>query len=105
VWLREPAAPDQVKREFLLKVLLARTLEPDMLKEHLERRRQETRGLSGTLGRLHAQPSRQVNGHHTWVIEYALEMCEAEIRWLDHMERALLAGEIQEEDISVAGPG
>ena len=104
-WLREPAAPDQVKREFLLKVLLARSLEPDILDEHLERRRQEIRELGDALERLYAQPGKQVNGHHAWVIEYALEMCEAEMRWLDRMERTLLAGETQEEEMTVAGLG
>ncbi len=94
LWLREPAAADQVRREFLLKVLLARNLEPEPLNEHLQRRREETEALCDALEMMYAQPDRHINGAHAWVIDYAREMCRAELHWLDRVERALLSGEL-----------
>src|SRR5690606_27578085 len=37
-WLRKPAAADQVRREFLVKVLFARDLDPEELTAHLRDR-------------------------------------------------------------------
>jgi DNA-binding PadR family transcriptional regulator len=88
-WLREPAGSDQVKREFLLKVLLSHNLETEVLADHLERRRAETEALQARLLQLHAQPRKQVNGHHSHIIAYALRLCEAELHWLEQMEASL----------------
>ncbi|MBN1285481.1 MAG: PadR family transcriptional regulator [Anaerolineae bacterium] len=88
-WLREPSEPDKITREFLLKVLLAQNLEPEDFKQHLERRRKETETLYKSLEELKAQPGQRVNGHHNLVIAYAQEMCKAEMRWLDRVERDL----------------
>jgi DNA-binding PadR family transcriptional regulator len=88
-WLRQPSAPDRITREFLLKVLLAQNVEPGHFKEHLERRRAETEAFYTTLNELSIRPDRQVNGQHQLVIEYAQEMCTAEMRWLDRAVQAL----------------
>ena len=98
-WLHEPAMSDQVKREFLLKVLLAHELEATVLKAHLERRRAEVETLRDAMQRLHAQPGKQVNSYHVWVINYALELCEAEIRWLDQMEALWRVDEATDETV------
>lgn len=95
VWLQAPAVPDRITREFLLKVLLAHRLEPGNLEAQLERRRQEAQELCETLEGLSAQPSKQINGQHHWVIAYAQEMCEAEMRWLDRIEQTLSTNEDQ----------
>ena len=91
-WLQEPAAPDLVKREFLLKVLLAKRLQPGELQEHLTRRREALEAQCDALALIDSRPGVQVNGYHTWVIDYAVTLCRAELDWLDRMEEALLAG-------------
>jgi PadR family transcriptional regulator, regulatory protein AphA len=92
-WLREPAVPDRVTREFLLKMLLAHRLPPEHLKAHLGRRRRETEDMCQVLEQLDQQPGKQMNGQHSWVIEYAKVMCEAEIGWLNRVEQSLRESE------------
>jgi len=91
-WLREPAMPDRVTREFLLKIFLAHRLTPEHLEAHLGQRRQETENMCQVLEQLDKQPSKQMNGQHGWVIAYAKAMCEAEIGWLNHIEQSLRNG-------------
>jgi PadR family transcriptional regulator AphA len=84
-WLRQPAEPDHIRRDFLLKLFMARNLPPaDMLDMLLQRRdcmetqlaeqEQATRSLNGNT------PPNQV-----WVSEYVVEMCKAELVWLSRV--------------------
>jgi DNA-binding PadR family transcriptional regulator len=98
-WLQQPSIPDRITREFLLKVFLAKNLEPDHLKEHLEKRRKDTEAFYTTLKELSAQPDRQINGHHQLVIDYAQEICTAEMRWLDRVAQTFsVEGQASDEE-------
>ncbi len=91
-WLYEPASPDRIKREFLLKLLLAHRMDAQAAVQLVAKRREETEALSRKLE--HIGPTQQVNGNHKWVIAYAQALCEAEMRWLDRIDQALQTGEI-----------
>jgi len=82
-WLKQPAAADQVKREFLLKLYLAKNLPPRHLKTMVAARRDEVETLRRTLK---AERDEVSNPWQTWIVNYTLSMCEAEIHWLKQLE-------------------
>jgi len=85
-WLRQPAAADQVKREFLLKLYLAKGLPDDMLRSLLAKRRDDT---EAQLKMLKAEMKSASDRYQEWVIDYALSIAKAEIAWLTQLEAQL----------------
>lgn len=102
-WLRKPAAADQVRREFLVKVLFARDLDPEELTAHLRDRQAEVEGQIAVLEAVCSEPEAQANGYHALVIDYALALYRAELCWLDRVAQAVRAGELL-EDALLLGP-
>jgi DNA-binding PadR family transcriptional regulator len=82
-WLQKPAAADHMKREFLLKVYLAKDLSCEQLHTLIESRRDDVEQMIATLR--HEQTVMQ-EPRHTWVIECILSQCLAEIEWLNKIE-------------------
>lgn len=85
-WLRQPAAADQVKREFLLKLYLAKGLPDDTLRSLLAKRRDETEAQLKTLK---AEMKSASDRYQEWVIDYALAIAKAEIEWITQLEAQL----------------
>ena len=85
-WLRQPAAADQVKREFLLKLYLAKGLPDDTLRSLLAKRRDETEAQLKTLK---AEMKSASDRYQEWVIDYALAIAKAEIDWITQLETQL----------------
>lgn len=81
-WLKQPASTDQVRREFLLKLYLAHNLEPKDVQIMLAMRRAET---EQTVREVLADKARQT-GEKSWLADYTLAMCEAELNWLTDFE-------------------
>ncbi|GAB4520159.1 MAG: hypothetical protein OHK0046_30000 [Anaerolineae bacterium] len=82
-WLRQPAAADQVKREFLLKLYLAKDLSPTFLQALISERRDELERLRHALVEEQADIERP---QQAWVMNYALKLCKAEMDWLEQIE-------------------
>jgi len=82
-WLKEPAAADQIRREFLLKLYLAKDLPAQELLNMLATRRDEVESLFKTL---RAELKTAKNPRQAWVVNYALSVCKAEIDWLSQLE-------------------
>ena len=85
-WLKEPALADQVRREFLLKLYLAKNLGEQELRQLITSRRAETEGMLKTLN---TDRSRTTDTQQQWVTDYALSLCEAEVLWLTQFEGQL----------------
>lgn len=85
-WLRQPAAADQVRREFLLKLYLAKNLSMQDLVSLVVSRRDETRAL---LQALRAERNKTNDPQKAWVTDYALSLCEAEMNWLKDLEEEI----------------
>lgn len=85
-WLKQPAAADQVKREFLLKLYLAKDLPPQHLRSLISTRRGK---MEAMLQSLHEEKDDADSPHQVWVMEYALSLAEAEINWLEQIESEL----------------
>jgi PadR family transcriptional regulator, regulatory protein AphA len=85
-WLKQPASADQVRREFLLKVYLAKNLSAEDLVALVTSRRDETEAL---LKALRAERSENHEPQHVWVTDYALSLCEAEMNWLRELEQEI----------------
>lgn len=82
-WLKRPAAADQVKREFLLKLYLAKDLPNENLRNLLEKRRGETEAMMKSL----KNEVKSVNDvYQELVLDYALSLCKAEIDWINQVE-------------------
>ncbi len=90
-WLTRPAGDDHVRREFFLKLFMARELKGRQLSSMLMQRREATAAQLSAL-----QDSRAAqNGmprNQAWVCEYAIEMCQAELNWLDRLIAQIEAG-------------
>ncbi len=84
-WLKRPAAADQVRREFLLKLYLAKDLSEKDLLVLLSARRGETEALLRFL-RMQREGKDGDNLHRKWVMDYALSLCRAEMDWLKQLE-------------------
>lgn len=82
-WLKQPAAADQVRREFLLKLYLAKDLPAQHLLNLITNRRDE---LEATLQTLRSEKDGVSNPYQAWVVDYSLSLCEAEIDWLQQLE-------------------
>jgi DNA-binding PadR family transcriptional regulator len=82
-WLKQPASADQVRREFLLKLYLAKNLPKQDLLELVANRRDETEAL---LRSLHEEKEQASDTQQVWVADYALSLCQAEMDWLDNLE-------------------
>lgn len=85
-WLSQPAAADQVRREFLLKLYLARHLGEQELRAIVANRRLETEMLLRTLT---ADNRSAKTAEEQWIADYALSMCQAEMNWLERFEAQL----------------
>ncbi len=82
-WLKQPTAADQVRREFLLKLYLARNLgEEDMVALLRMRREQAEVAHKALVKEKRAAETEQ----QAWVADYALMLCQAEIEWLKRVE-------------------
>ncbi len=84
-WLQQPPNDDQVRREFLLKLFMARHLEPDSLKTLLLQRRESSRARLDSLERLRTTASASTPPNQVWVTEYDMEMIQTELKWLDRL--------------------
>lgn len=85
-WLKLPAAADQVRREFLLKLYLAKNLPKQDLLELVANRRDETEAL---LRALHQEKAQAHDTQQIWVADYALSLCKAEMDWLENLATQL----------------
>ncbi|MDX1994326.1 MAG: PadR family transcriptional regulator [bacterium] len=82
-WLKQPPASDQVRREFLLKLYLAKDLSPQQLKSLVATRLDEAQAMWRAL---QAEKNEIDNPRQAWVMEYALSQCKAELDWLQQLE-------------------
>lgn len=82
-WLQKPAAADQIKREFLLKLYLAKDLSQTHLQSLVSTRRDQ---IEETLKTLTTEPEEANNPWQRWIVKYTLSLCKAEIDWLDDLE-------------------
>jgi PadR family transcriptional regulator AphA len=82
-WLRQPPAADQIRREFLLKLYLAKDLPPEDLRHMLVSRRGEAEAM---LRSLRTELKLAKDDRQVWIIDYAVSMCQAEIDWLTQLE-------------------
>jgi len=82
-WLKQPAASDQIRREFLLKLYLARDLSPQQLMILVTNRMDEARAMWRALV---AEKDEINNPRQAWVMDYALSLCKAEMEWLQQLE-------------------
>ncbi|MBC7812614.1 MAG: PadR family transcriptional regulator [Burkholderiales bacterium] len=84
-WLKQPAAADQIRREFLLKLYLAKNLPMQDLLTLVAIRRGETEALLRTL---YAEQDDTSNSdpQQALVMDYALSLCKAEMDWLRQFE-------------------
>lgn len=88
-WLRQPPAADQIRREFLLKLYLAKDLPKQELQAMVINRRDET---AAQLRLLDVERDDAHNPHQQWVMDYALLICRAEMDWLKQLEAQLGMG-------------
>lgn len=82
-WLKKPAAADQIRREFLLKLYLAKNLSSKHLRDLITTRRDEVQSM---LHALYQEQDEVDNLHQGWVITYAVSQYQAEMDWLDELE-------------------
>lgn len=82
-WLKQPAAADQIRREFLLKLYLAKNLPAQDLLALIETRRDENEAL---LKALRAEQNGTSDPQQALVMDYALSLCKAEMDWLKRFE-------------------
>ncbi|MBL8166047.1 MAG: PadR family transcriptional regulator [Anaerolineae bacterium] len=87
-WLKQPAAADQVRREFLLKLYLARNLPAKDVLALVANRREETEAMLTTL---QSEKRSITDPQEGWVMDYALSVCQAEINWLKQVESQIAA--------------
>ncbi len=88
-WLHEPAAADQVRREFLLKLYLAKHLAPEIIRDLIHQRRSEQNARIKALKAeaAHGGPvTAEAAFERDWVLDYAIVIAQAEIDWLDQLE-------------------
>jgi DNA-binding PadR family transcriptional regulator len=90
-WLKQPAAADQIRREFLLKLYLARHLPPRDMLAIVTARREETEAM---LKDPHADKDGRGNAQQAWMMDYVQAMCQAEIDWLKRIERQIAVAKV-----------
>lgn len=81
-WLHQPTAADHIRREFLLKLYLSHDLPSADLKHLLEERRAVTQAQLEELVQHRDNLNGSTSPIHTWVQDYTIEMCQAELTWL-----------------------
>lgn len=82
-WLQQPAAADQIRREFLLKLYLARHLDEADLHAMVAGRRMEAEMLLRTY---EADKRNAKTAEQAWIADYSWSLCQAEIAWLQRFE-------------------
>lgn len=82
-WLHQPAVADQVKREFLLKLYLAKRLDDADIKPILAGRRMEAEMLLRTY---EADKRNARTEEQAWIANYSWMLCQAELEWLHRLE-------------------
>ena len=82
-WLQQPAAADQIRREFLLKLYLARHLDEADLRAMVAGRRMEAEMLLRTY---EADKRNAKTAEQAWIADFSLCLCQAEIAWLQQFE-------------------
>lgn len=90
-WLKQPAAADQIRREFLLKLYLARNLPAHDVLALVANRREETEAM---LTALQSEKNGITDPKQAWVMDYALSVCQAEINWLKKVESQIPVAEV-----------
>jgi len=85
-WLKEPAAEDQVKREFLLKLYLSDNLPEEHVRALISSRRGE---IEKRLKSLREKRDSLKSQKQALVVDYALSIYQAEIDWLAQLEDKL----------------
>ncbi|MBN1966780.1 MAG: PadR family transcriptional regulator [Anaerolineae bacterium] len=91
-WLRQPAAADQERSEFLLKLFFARDLPQESLKRLCLQRRAETAATLAALQQYQGGLNGSTPCTQVWVHEYTVVRCEAELTWLDRLIAQIEAG-------------
>jgi DNA-binding PadR family transcriptional regulator len=89
-WLKQPPAADQIRREFLLKLYLARNLNQRELLAMVRTRRQEA---EAALSALKSEKPDGHDRHQEWVMDYALSVGQAEVNWLKQVEKQIARSE------------
>lgn len=82
-WLHQPAEADQIRREFLLKLYLARHLDDAELRAMVASRRMEAEMLLRTY---EADKRNAKTAEQGWIADYSWSLCQAEIVWLQRFE-------------------
>lgn len=90
-WFKQPTAADQIRREFLLKLYLARDLPAREVLALVATRREETEAM---LTALQTEKNSVTDPKEAWVMDYALSVCQAEINWLEKVESQIPAAEV-----------
>lgn len=85
-WLKQPTAADQVRREFLLKLYLARSLGAQEVVALLQARRDQAENAQKAL--LKEKRAAETEAA-AWVADYALTLCQTEIEWLKRVENQI----------------
>jgi PadR family transcriptional regulator AphA len=84
-WLHQPAAADQIKREFLLKLYLARQLDEVDVQAMVANRRNEAEMLLRTY---EADKRNARTAEQAWIADYSSALCRAELDWLQRFQTA-----------------
>lgn len=92
-WLVTPAAPAQVRSEFMLKVFLSNEMPREKVIAHIERERQQVKERMQALTELvksleHHHGNERVVESWKLSLDAGMELAEAELRWC---ERSILA--------------
>lgn len=85
-WLERPTSGDKVRREFLLKVYLAKDIAEHVVVELLAQRRTEAQQL---LEQLRRKRDASQDIQQIWMLDYELSLCQAEIGWIKRMEKQI----------------
>lgn len=84
-WIAQPAQEDQVRREFYLKLFMARNQAPEQLRTMLHQRRRQIAAQLGELKDSRAAQNGTLARPQAWVCDFSIEMCHAELDWLDRL--------------------
>ncbi len=86
MWLKQPPAMDQVKREFLLKLYFSKDLPLHQLRTLITYRRSEVQTMLDALQSEDFSKEDASTPHQTWVMDYVLSLYQAEMDWLRQLE-------------------
>ncbi|MCB9453530.1 MAG: PadR family transcriptional regulator [Anaerolineaceae bacterium] len=85
-WLKQPPITDQIRREFLLKLYLAHDLPTADLQAMVRARREE---VTDMLTRLRVEREVAQTPQQIWIIDYALQLGEAELEWIRNIQKQI----------------